>query len=297
MNIKGFWEQIENANKIAGRGAEAQVLTSSLCDIGALEAAAWRGIFNEYVFISRGCIQFRKAAFIVNGHNTEIGYERFRGWSVIQGKDAFFGVMKNAESIARLNLDINISVNKDILNLADKAITFYLAFIQKGFLEREALRKEAKDIVISPEDKETIDAEVSSFISPEGSEENLVLDEIEKEFPLLTEKVNEAIKAGRHGQDKEIVDFWLSQIPAERLVLLDQWESEGKNNLIAKLVQVVPPQERTFELLHHLARAFCNTDRTMQAYEVITTIQEKAEIESRSALKETYAHAMKNLKV
>jgi hypothetical protein len=293
MTVNGFWRQIDYALETAIWGAEGQVVSSRLSEFGAREASEWRDTFNMYLTASRPSLAFRKAALLVNGYDTEIAYDRFRGWTMLQGKKVFLGAMQDPESLASLDLDINIAVNNDILTLAEKSINFSLCFARWGIAERERLKREVRRTDLPPIVKELVDADVCPLLPAEESNETLVYEEVEKEYPLLAARVKECIKAGRHGPLKQVVDFWLSQIPAERLVLLDQYEQEGNYNLIAKLTSIVPPQERTFAILHYLNRALCKTGRNMQAFEIITAIQDKTAIENSYAYKDQLAREKK----
>ena len=100
MNIKTFWQMIDEARKKVGDWEEmVEPLTQALEKLCEAETFQWQQIFDEYQRLSYKN-KLWAAAYVINGGCSDDGFDYFRAWLTAQGKDVFMAALCDPETLA-----------------------------------------------------------------------------------------------------------------------------------------------------------------------------------------------------
>ncbi|MEY9870674.1 hypothetical protein ABH931_000128 [Streptacidiphilus sp. MAP12-33] len=105
VDIRGFWQLIEEARReLTGVGDGAAVATRAsgiLARRGAAEIiAAQRGLWALMARSYRSPLW--AAAYMINGGCSDDGFDYFRGWLILQGRETYERVVADPDALAEL---------------------------------------------------------------------------------------------------------------------------------------------------------------------------------------------------
>ena len=100
MNIKTFWELIENAKQSSGGdpNKQAELLVEALTELSESEILAYQTIFDN-LKDEAYTAELWEMAYILGGGCSDDGFMDFRAWLIGQGKNIFKATLDNPESI------------------------------------------------------------------------------------------------------------------------------------------------------------------------------------------------------
>lgn len=123
MTKKQFWQMIDDAKKEAAPTPDDgmyDALMHKLVPLSDAEIVRWGQIFDQYHKLS-----YKESlwdmAYEINGGCSDDGFDYFRGWLIAQGKDIFFKVLQNPNSLMALEIEEGEAELEDMLSVSTDA--------------------------------------------------------------------------------------------------------------------------------------------------------------------------------
>ena len=124
MDIKKFWEIIDNARKEDGEWEKmCKDLIKILAKLEISEIMIWRKIFDEYQKLS-----YKKklwaAAYLINSGCSDDAFDYFRAWLIAQGKTIFMKALHDPDALAEaesVNEELEIYIGCDMFGITADA--------------------------------------------------------------------------------------------------------------------------------------------------------------------------------
>jgi hypothetical protein len=104
MDTEGFWQLLDRARTEAGEDGEAVATRAAelLAQRPAAEIIAAHGVLREQMARSY-VAQLWAAGYVINGGCSDDGFEYFRGWLIIRGREVFERALIDPDSLAELS--------------------------------------------------------------------------------------------------------------------------------------------------------------------------------------------------
>ena len=131
MDEKQFWKLIEQSRQNAKHNSELQLnqLEALLNPLSEADFLAFYAVFDElYAKSYNGNLW--GAAYLILGGCSDDGFDYFRAWLIAQGKEPFYNVLENPDSL------VKVADNEDVYPELDELLgLLYTMAVEKTGLE------------------------------------------------------------------------------------------------------------------------------------------------------------------
>jgi len=151
MTLQLFWKIIDDTRNEANTYEDMiDPLVKILSDLEIADIVTWQQIFDEYQKLSYKT-KLWAAAYIINGGCSDDGFDYFRSWLTIQGKEIFLEALLNPDSLVKLDID-----EDEVVEFEDMLYAGPHAFTKKQDIETD----DNQDIFYEEFDKHPLSEEI-----------------------------------------------------------------------------------------------------------------------------------------